>query len=83
MKDFFKKKRQKQVPEPRSMDEIQKEYKELLSKAGNAQYLVYVYSKELEQVNARLLSVNQEAGVRQELDRKAPEQQDGEKNVES
>lgn len=76
MKDFFKKKRQKQVqvaPEPRSLEDIKKEHSELQVKVANAQYLSFVYSKETESLNQRLLEVNQEAGVRQALDKKASE----------
>lgn len=58
----------KQVPNPRSIEEIKKEYNELLAKSGNAQYLVYVYSQELENLNRRLVEVNNEAGIRQKLD---------------
>lgn len=70
MKKFFQKKKHQEAQLPRSLDEIKKEYAELLSKAGNAQYLTYVYSKELEQVNGQLVKINQEAAARQELDKK-------------
>lgn len=76
MKDFFKKKRQKQVqtaPEPRSLEDIKKEHSELQVKVANAQYLSFIYGRETESLNQRLLEVNQEAGIRQSLDKKASE----------
>lgn len=54
---------------PRTMEEINKEYSETVGKVGQTQYLVYVYTKELEQANSRLLSLNQEASARQVLDK--------------
>ena len=70
MKNYFKKSKQKAnaVVLPRELEEIRKEYNELSLRAANAQYLVFVHSKDLEQVNNRLIQVNQEAGARQQLD---------------
>lgn len=76
MKNPFKKSKQKEAPAvPRSLEDIKKEYNEILTKSGNAQYLVFVYTKELEQLNRRLLEVNQEAGVRQSLDAQVKKEQ--------
>jgi hypothetical protein len=58
-------------PEPRKIEDIQKSYSELLSKAAQTQYLVYVHSEELKNINQALVSVNQEAAARQSLDRAA------------
>ena len=69
MKNFFKKKKQKQAQEPRELKDIKAEYDQLTSRAGQAQYMVYVYGKELDQSNRRMLEVNQEAEVRQRMDR--------------
>lgn len=68
MKNYFKKNKQKAVNLPRELEDIRKEYNELSLRAANAQYLVFVHSKDLEQVNNRLIQVNQEAGARQALD---------------
>lgn len=73
---FFKGKKSKQVirdPQARPMDEIQKAYEQELSKAAQAQYLVFVHNKELEAINGRLLNLNQEASVRQALDKAVKE----------
>lgn len=69
MKFFNNKKQIKpQKPKPRSMEELLKENAELKAKAGEVQYLVFVYTKELEQINSALLSLNQEAAERKRLD---------------
>lgn len=54
---------------PRSLDDINKEYRELLVQVASAQYLAFVKNLEVENFNKRLLEVNQEAARRQELDR--------------
>ena len=56
---------------PRPLADIQKEYQELAFKAGQLQYQQYVNTRDLEQTNTRLISVNQEAAARLELDKKA------------
>lgn len=68
---FFKNKQKAKLPkapEPRAMDELIKANAELKQKAADAQYLVYVYSKDLEQINQALVAVNQEAAARKKLD---------------
>lgn len=52
---------------PRQIEEINKEYSELIAKAGQTQYLVTVYSNELKDINSKLLKVNQEAAARNAL----------------
>lgn len=71
MTKFFKNRKRvaQKAVEPRSIEEVTKEYTELCGKAGQAQYQVMVFTKELERLNERLLSVNQEAAARNELDR--------------
>jgi hypothetical protein len=59
------------LPQPRSMEDIQKEYVDLLSKAAQAGYQAYVYNKELSRLNERLEQVNIEGGQRQKLDKDA------------
>lgn len=69
--------------EPRSMDEILKDNQELKTKAADAQYLIYVYTKQLESLNQDLLKLNQEGAARQQLDAEAKksEQSTGDSNV--
>lgn len=59
---------------PRAMTEIQQEYQELVFKAGQAQYQLYVIERDLAQTNFRLREVNVEAAARNELDKKDKEQ---------
>lgn len=53
---------------PRPFSEIETEFQQLSAKAANSQYTVYVHTKELEQINKRLVEVNTEASVRRKLD---------------
>ena len=75
MTKFFKNKSKKAIeaPVPRSMEEIQKENAELNGKAAQAQYLVYIYGKQLKQLNEALESTNNEAAARIKLDNEAAE----------
>lgn len=61
----------KKAPEPlkvtRELPEIQAEYGQLASKAGQVQYQIEVYKAELAQLNERMLKVNREAAARQQL----------------
>lgn len=62
--------------EPRVLEDIHKEYSELLSKAAQAGYHVYVYEKELGRLNQRLEEVNIEAAQRKQLDAATKESQE-------
>lgn len=73
---MFKKTKIPNPPAPRSMDDIQKAYSEALSRAAQAQYLVFVHSRDLEQINEQLLSINQEAAARQKLDKESQPKED-------
>lgn len=53
---------------PRSMEEINKEYSELISKVGQAQYQAYAYTRETERLNAKLIEINLESRERHILD---------------
>ncbi len=68
--NMFKRKKDKYptASAPRSIDEINKDYADLIGKAGQTQYLVSVYSNELKDINAKLLKVNQEAAARNALE---------------
>jgi hypothetical protein len=72
MKFFNNPQAQKIKPKaPREMPEIEREYSELLSKAAQAQYLVYVHTRSLEELNLQLLGVNEEAAARGQLNNQA------------
>lgn len=73
MKNLFKKNKKPYPTQtaPRALPDIEKAYQELLAKAAQAQYLAYVHNKDLEGLNEALVSVNQEAALRNELDRQA------------
>ncbi len=55
--------------EPRPIADIQKEYQQVALNAGAAQYQAFVHGEEVKNLNKRLLSLNQEAGARQALDK--------------
>lgn len=77
MSRFFKSKQKASLPpppaEPRSADEITREYSEAVAEAGKAEYLKFVQEQELERLNRRLLALNQEFAARRNLDAKAAE----------
>jgi hypothetical protein len=60
-----------ELPQPRTMEDIQKEYVDLLGKAAQAGYQAYVYNKELTKLNERLEQVNLEGAQRQKLDKES------------
>ena len=74
-KGHGKKAKSVKAPEPRALEELQKEYQSLSAQAANAQYLVFVHSKQLDQINQRLLEVNQEADARNKLDADKPKEE--------
>jgi len=80
MTKFFKNKKQvtqQEAPkEPRSEADIRKEYTEVALAAGQAQYQVYVYQRELDKLNLQLLNLNNEGAERQKLDRAAAAKQE-------
>ena len=50
------------------MLDIQRAYQELCVKAGQLQYQIKVYANELETTNEELISINNEAAARKQLD---------------
>lgn len=71
---FLKKlKRSKQAAAlvPRELKDIQAEFNQLTQRAGSAQYQQYVLDKDLQAINDRLVSVNNEAAARQKLDKES------------
>lgn len=75
MKNLFKRKKDKFPKEqvPRDLKEIQAAYNDLSARAGQIQYQRFVLDKDLEYVNNQLVSVNQEAHARKELDKASAE----------
>ncbi len=53
---------------PRSLEDINKEYAEIMQKVAQSQYLSYVYEKETEGLNKRALELNREAAERNKLE---------------
>ncbi len=54
---------------PRSLAEIQAEYGQVVSQAGQVQYQLFVFEREQQQLNAKLLELNQEGAARNQLDK--------------
>lgn len=78
MSKFFKNSKKATLPKPptpRTIEEIQKDHNQASYEAGLAQYQVYIFTKDLEQKNQRLLNLNQEASARNKIDQEA--KQDG------
>lgn len=74
--NFFKGKKIKPQPippqpVPRHMDEINKVYQELCSRAGQLQYKIMADKESLDQLNAAIKNVNYEADARIKLDNEA------------
>jgi hypothetical protein len=67
---------------PRALDEIQKEYAEYRIASADAQYQAYLYTKQLETINAHMERLNHEASARIALDKEAaPKAAEGASNV--
>lgn len=56
---------------PRPLVDIQNEYSQTSFKAGNVQYQIHVYQRELTQLNQELERLNNEAAARNQLDAQA------------
>lgn len=80
-KSWFKglRNKTKEVPAPRDLATITKEYTDIAQKAGQASYQYFVFSKHLEQLNNQLLTLNQEADLRNKLNAEEAKQK-GAKN---
>ncbi len=68
---------------PRELSDIQKEYQQLSTQAGQNQYQAYVLSKDLERINQRLVEINQEAASRNTLNAEAKAKEADAASVES
>ncbi len=72
MTKFFKGKNKPKAipaPEPRAAAELRAEFGKLSNEAGQCQYQALVFTKRLEQLNAQMMRVSQEAAQRDALDR--------------
>lgn len=67
------KKQTKKLSVPRAGAEIQQEYQQLCANAGQLQFQMRLYARDLERIQARLEAVNNEAGARIQLDKMAAE----------
>lgn len=73
------------TPPKRTIQEIQREYTNLMVKAGQLQYTLYAVNKDLDLVNASLRDLNLEASAIKESNKlsDAPSAQSGESNAQS
>ena len=60
------------APEPRSVEEITKEYQQVSAAAIQSQYQIYVHTRALQECNEKMYDLNQEATHRQKLDSAKP-----------
>lgn len=56
--------------EPRALDVITKEYQEATMRLGQAAYQKFVFAREVEQLEQQILRLNEEAAMRNQLDKK-------------
>lgn len=64
-------------PEPRTAEEIKKDYDQAAYVLGQLEYLVYAKTLEAEDAKKRLLNLNQEFYQRSELDKAAAPKAEG------
>ena len=62
-------KKAKPLSVPRSMPEIQTAYQQLCANAGQVQYQLSIYTKELARLNQQIEAVNHEGTARMQLDK--------------
>lgn len=68
-------------PPPRALPEIEAAYGQLATQAGQIQYQIHVFKKDLERLNDNMVSLNYEAAARKELDTKAAAKQEVKSDV--
>ncbi len=81
---MFNKKKNKlsfKAKEPRQLAEIENEYARAANQAGQVQYQLFVYGKELEVLNEKMLELNREGKARKDLDAKANPEKEENKDV--
>lgn len=67
---------------PRAMAEIQAAYNQLCASAGQLQYQMRIYTRELEQINTKLEAINNEAAARNQLDAQTTAKETANKSTE-
>lgn len=86
MSKFFraaKKQAAQKAPDPRVIDEIQKEYRQLATQSGEVQYQIYALEQNLEELNKQMIVLNHEGAARQKLDREAADKAKSEQQKEA
>ncbi len=72
MSKFFKSKKAQakmvETPSPRSIADITAEYNQTALLAGSVQYQIKVYESQLNDLNQKLLALNNEGALRQKVD---------------
>lgn len=84
MSTFFKSKKKvkaAELPAPRSLEEIMKEYQPLKVTAGDIQYQIFALGKNLARINEEMERLNYEGAARQKLDAEAAKAQQTEKEA--
>lgn len=69
-RSLFKGLKKPKAPVPRQIDEISKEYSDLVSKLGQAEYQMFVFEQDAAQLKQAIWRCNQEAHARNELNAK-------------
>jgi hypothetical protein len=64
----------KQESSPREISVIQQEFQQLCTRAGHVQYQIEVLKNELIPLNQKILELNREAGLRNDLDKSITEE---------
>lgn len=68
-------KKAKKSTTPRALEEIKSEYGKLCVEAGQIQYQIKIYSKNLDELNKKLETINYEASARNQMDSLAAQAQ--------
>ncbi len=66
----------KKLSVPRPMTEIQSAYQQLCANAGQVQYQLTIYKKELELLNSKIEAINNEGAARMKLDQEEKARQE-------
>lgn len=66
----------KKLSVPRALPEIQSEYQQMCANLGQVDYQLYIYTKEKEKLRTRIEAINNEAAVRNQLDKENKAEQE-------
>lgn len=58
--------------QPRQLSDIEASYNQVKANLADAQYLAYIYTKEVERLSQEMLRLNQEGAARKNLDQAVP-----------